>query len=248
MRSTFISVILLAISLGVSTLYAQTNTSTPPDKNWTGAFGAGFSLTGGNTDTANFNLSFNGTYDPKTRNVIKTNGLYLRSDKNNEKTADRLRLGVRDEYTLSDRVFLFGDMTYLRDPFKEISYLLNPYGGVGYKLLATERVSLALDGGAGVVWEKNPAFDTDTSGTLNAGQNLAIKLSEGAQITQQVTGLWKTDNFQDALYHFAVGVATQLTKRMELKVEFIDDFKNVTPNPDVKKNDTAFLTSFLFTF
>ncbi len=248
MRSTFISAILLAVTLGMSGLYAQTSAPAQPDKDWGGTFGAGFSLTGGNTDTANFNLSFNGTYDPKTRNVIKANGLYLRSDKDNEITADRLRLGVRDEYTLSDRVFAFGDTTYLRDPFKEISYLLNPYGGLGYQLLSTEKVSLAVDGGAGVVWEKNPGFETNTSGTLNAGQNLSVKLSEGAEITQQLNGLWKTDNFEDALYHFAVGVATQLTKRTELKVEFVDDFKNLTPGPEVKKNDTAFLTSFLFKF
>ena len=33
-----------------------------------------------------------------------------------------------------------------------------------------------------------------------------------------------------------------------VKVEFIDDYKNVTPRPTVKNNDTAFLTSFLFKF
>ena len=250
MKRTVTSTILLAIVLGTGHLYAQgSGQAVPqPDKAWGGAFGAGFSLTGGNSDTANFNLSFNGTYDPKTKNVIKTTGLYLRSTQNSENTAERLRLGFRDEYRLSDRTFLFGDMTYLRDPFKEISYLLNPNGGIGYKLVASETVNLSVNGGGGAVWEKNPEFEVNSSGTLNAGQDLSIKLSESSEITQQITALWKAENFEDALYHFAAGVATHLTQRMELKVEFIDDFKNLTPSPEVKKNDTAFLTSFLFTF
>jgi len=222
--------------------------SPAPADPWTGSFGAGFSLTGGNTDTTNFSLSANGTYDPKTNNLMKLDALYLRADQNNEKTADRFRASFRDEYKLNERTFVFGDLTYLRDPFKEISYLLNPYGGVGYKLVATERIEMGIDGGLGMAWEKNPAFEVATSGTVNAGQNLSIKLSEGAAIVQKLSSLWKMDDFEDALYHFDIGLVSRLGSRMELKVQFIDDFKNVTPAPEVKKNDTAFLTSLLYSF
>ena len=218
----------------------------PPDPLWTGSFGAGLALTGGNSDTANYNLTFDLKRDPKTRNLLKAMGLYLRGDQNNETTVNRLRLGIRDEYTMSDRTFLFGELSYLRDPFKSIDYLLNPVGGVGYKLYSTDKLSLALDGGLGVVWEKNPGVDVNSSGTVNAGENFSYKLSETASVNQVLTGLWKMDDFNDALYHFGVGVNTSLTKRSELKVEFINDFKNVTPGPEVKKSDTAFIVSFLF--
>ena len=39
-----------------------------PAKAYTGNIGAGLSLTGGNTDTASFNVSGELTYDPKTKN------------------------------------------------------------------------------------------------------------------------------------------------------------------------------------
>lgn len=84
--------------------------------------------------------------------------------------------------------------------------------------------------------------------TWNAGQSLTVKLSESASLNQVVSGLWKTEDFEDALYHFAIALVTSVTKRAELKVEFLDDFKNVTPSPAVKKNDTAFIMSFLFKF
>lgn len=225
--------------------YGQTQ---PPPKTYTGSFGAGFALTGGNTETSTFNLGFNLVRDPHVRNVMKFDGLYLRADKEDETISDRLRLAFRDEFTLSNRTFLYGDFSYLRDPFKEISYLMNPQGGIGYKLYTTDRATLALSGGAGAVWEKNPGRDVAAAGTINAGQSLTVKLSGSASLNQVVSGLWKTEDFEDALYHFGIALVTSVTKRAELKVEFLDDFKNVTPGPAVKKNDTAFITSFLFKF
>jgi len=221
---------------------------TTPEPVWKGSAGAGIALTGGNSDTATYNLTLDLTRDPKTRNIMKFSGVYLRGDQADVTTIDRLRLAFRDEYKLDDRTFLFGDLGYLRDPFKAIDYLLNPVGGIGYKLVATDRLALSANGGLGVVWEKNPEIDVATSGTVNAGQDLAFKLSETAAITEVFTALWKMDDFEDALYHFGIGLSTTLTPRSELKLDFINDYKNVTPSPDIKKNDYAFIASILFKF
>lgn len=226
----------------------RAQTPQAPPKVYTGNFGAGFSLTGGNSDTKNFNLSGELTRDPKKRNVIKLNGLYMRASANKLKTADRLTLGFRDEYAYSKRSFLYGAIGYMRDPFKEISYLLNPQGGIGFKPLVTPKAEITLNAGAGVIWEKNPGVDVHTSGTLNTGENITYKLSETSKFVQGFAGLWKTSDLSDALYHFNVAVVTALTKRAELKVEFIDDFKNVTPQPTIKKNDTALIISLLYKF
>ena len=43
-----------------------------------------------------------------------------------------------------------------------------------------------------------------------------------------------------------IALVTAITSRAEVKIEFIDDFKNVTPAPEIKKNDTAFIVSFLY--
>ncbi len=219
-----------------------------PNQVYTGNIGAGFSLTGGNTDTTNFNLTGELTRDPKKKNVIKLSGLYLRSDADNLKTADRLTLGFRDEYTVSPRFLAYGAFGYLRDPFKEISYLMNPQGGIGFKPILTENADLTLSAGAGAVWEKNPGIDVHTSGTVNAGESFDYKLSDRARITQKLNALWKTEDFDDAFYRFEVSLVTSIISKSEVKISFVDDFKNVTPNPTIKKNDTAFLVSFLYKF
>ena len=238
---------LMQVLAGLTTALGAQATQ-PPPKVYTGNIGAGYSITGGNSDTSNFNLFVELKRDPKKKNVIQIKGLYLRSSAEESVTADRLTFGFRDEYTLFKRTFVYGAFGYLRDPFKEISYLLNPQGGIGYKAVARERTELTFSGGAGAVWEKNPGLDVQTSGTLNAGESFAYKLSETSKLTQGFAALWKTSDFSDALYHFNFAVATSLFKMAELKVEFIDDFKNVTPNPNIKKNDVALIISFLYKF
>ena len=102
-----------------------------PPPPWTGSLGVGVALTGGNTDTTNINVTFNAVYDPKTRNVVKIDSLYLRTTSVGAPTADRISSGIRDEYALSERVFAFGEVRYLRDRFKSIEYLFAPLVGAG---------------------------------------------------------------------------------------------------------------------
>lgn len=247
-RGRWCALALLSMLVFAIPAAAQAPAAAAPPKIYTGSFGAGLAITGGNTDTRNFNLTFELTRDAKTKNVFKSNALYIRSNANKEATADRLALGFRDEYSLSKRTLMYGALSYMRDPFKEISYLLNPQGGFGYKILATDKNTFIVSGGAGGVWEKNPGTDVHASGTINAGQSYVYKLSDATSITEGFNALWKTSDFEDALYHFGIALATSITKRIQVKVEFIDDYKNVTPAPTVKNNDTAFLTSFLFKF
>ena len=242
---TLIALCLQALMIPVA---AQAQAPAAPPKIYTGSFGAGLAVTGGNTDTVNFNLTFDLIRDPKTKNVIKANALYLRSNANHETTADRLTLGFRDDYSLTKKAFVYGAVAYIRDPFRDISYLINPQAGLGYKLYATDKHTLTVNGGAGGVWEKDTGLDVQSSGTLNAGQSYAFKLSETTALTQTLTGLWKTSDFSDALYHAGVALVTSLAKRAQLKVEFLDDYRSVTPRPTIKKNDTAFIVSFLFKF
>jgi putative salt-induced outer membrane protein YdiY len=249
MKTNLLGTILTAcLLIYANPAFAQAPAGAAPPKIYAGSFGAGLAITGGNTDTKNFNMTFELTRDAKTKNVLKANALYIRSNANKATTADRFALGFRDEYNLSKKAFVYGAISYMRDPFKEISYLINPQGGFGYKLVATDKNTFTVNGGAGGVWEKNTGLDVHSSGTLNAGQSYAYKLSDTTAVTQVFTALWKTSDLNDALYHFGIALVTSITKRIQVKVEFLDDYKNVTPRPAIKNNDTAFLTSFLFKF
>ena len=215
---------------------------------YSGSFGGGFALTGGNTDTTNYNLTFNLVRDPKMKSVFKAEALYLRGSQNGILNLHRSAAKARYEYNLTSRVFLFGEFGYLRDEFKQIDYLLAPIGGIGYRLINTDRTLLSFSGGAGGYFEKNPDVPVKKSGSLHAGEEFSHKLTPTTTLTQSINTLWKTNDFEDSLTNFRAGVTTTLYQRLELKVEFIDSYKTKTPNPTIKKNDTAFLTTFLLKY
>jgi putative salt-induced outer membrane protein len=245
--------VLQTVTLLISAVCAHAQTPpaaapAPPPPPWTGSAGLGLALNRGNTATTNLNISFDATHDPKTRSVWKFKGLYLRGTNNGTLALDRLQLEGRNERTLTERVYAFGQLQFLEDQFKAIDYLVAPSVGVGYKLIATPMTSFNVDGGVGVKLEKNPGLDRRTDFVITASDKLEHKLSKTAAITQGLGALWKAKDFGDALYTFTAGVAASLTTRTQLKVELLDTYASRPPTAAVKSNDVALLTALVYKF
>lgn len=243
MRALLCSLTLLVWSASAAPAIAQ---PPAPPKIWTVTVSAGLALTSGNTDTSSVNAAYDVVYNPQTKNVVKSDGLFLRSTTEGELSAHRTSLNIRDEYSLTPRFFVFGQNQYLKDEFKDIEYLLAPTAGVGYKIFNTAATKLTVDGSAGVVWEKNAGFDVNTSGALAFGEKLAQTLTATTTLTQAFAGLWKTSDFADALYTAGIGVAVAISTHTQLKVEILDTYKNRPPLPTIQKNDIAVLMAFVY--
>jgi Protein of unknown function, DUF481 len=162
----------------------------------------GLSFTSGNTDTSSTNLAYELKRDGGRPVVFLSKGLYIRGETDDELTVDKALLENRVDYRLTPRLSVFGQLGCLRDRFKEIEYLLSPTAGLSYLFVKGARVELSGDGGVGLVWEKNTGRDLETDGAVLAGEKLTITLSDTAQVLQSVAGLWKMDDFDDALYTF----------------------------------------------
>jgi putative salt-induced outer membrane protein YdiY len=233
---------LFVLLVRVDTAHSQTGAP------WSTEIGAGLAMTNGNSDTNNINLSVAVVHDPKARNVFRFNGLYLRGDKDGSLIINQTSIVARDEINLSDRTFVFFQNAFLKDTFKNIRYLVSPTAGVGYKIINTDAVLLAVDTGLGGVWEKDVGQDLESTGAYNAGQRLVWKFSPNAAVTQSIASLWKTNNWGDSLHNFSAGIAAVLTQRTQVKLEFLDTFKNRPALPTLKKNDTTFITSLVVKF
>ena len=217
-----------------------------PPKIWTVTASAGLALTSGNSNTSTINLAYDLTYDPQTKNVVKSDGLFLRGETEGELSNHRTGLNIRDQYKLTDRIFVFGQNQYLRDEFKNIDYLFAPTGGLGYKVIDTATTKFGVDGSVGMVFEKNPGFDVNTSGALATGERLTHTLTGNTTLSQTFMGLWKTDDLEDALFTFGVSIAASMSTRTQLKLEALDTFKNKPPLPTIQANDVAVLVSFVY--
>ena len=243
MRALLCSLTLLAWGATAAPVAAQ---PAPPPKVWTVTLSAGFALTSGNADTSTINAAYDIVYDPKTKNVVKSDALFLRSVTEEVLSAHRTGLNIRDEYSLTPRLFVFGQNQYLRDEFKNIDYLLAPTAGIGYKIFDTAATKFAVDGSAGGVWEKNPDVEVDASGALAFGEKLTRTLTATTTLTQSFAALWKTQNFDDALYTAGIGIAVSISTHTQLKVEILDTYKNLPPSATIQKNDVAMLMAFVF--
>jgi putative salt-induced outer membrane protein YdiY len=247
-RSSALLALLLVIATGVQAADAPATPPVKPVKPWTGSIGAGLAITSGNTDTQNYNLAAAVKYDPKTRFLFKADALYLRGESGGVKQADKATLDARGEYTLSERTFTFGELTYLRDPFKDITYFIAPLAGAGYRLIRTDVRNLTVDGAVGGEAEGNGRAGHSTGGAVKAGENFDWALTSSSKITQKLSGIWKTSNFSDALYHFDAGLTTTVAKRAELKLSYLYDYKSRPTSASVKKGDSALFAALLFKF
>jgi putative salt-induced outer membrane protein YdiY len=242
-------IILAALAAAPYLAFAQTPPPPPPPPpGWAGSAGAGLALTQGNSDTSTVNAAYELKRDYGGPVVLKSNGLLVWGKAEGTLTSDRLGLDARVERKLSTRTSVFGQTQYLRDSFKSIDHLFAPTVGVTRTLLKNDRSELAVDGGVGVVWEKNPGLETDADGAITAGQQLTHKLTSTTELKEKVAALWKMDDFGDALYTFGIGVAASITAQTQLKIEFLDTFKAQPPLPGVQKNDIATLLSFVYKF
>jgi putative salt-induced outer membrane protein YdiY len=235
----------LALALFTLPVLAQ---DAAPVKPWSSSAGAGLAVTSGNSDTQNINLAFNTLFDPKTNRTFKADALYLLGRHDGDKQVDKATANARYERLFGQRAFWFGEVNYLRDPFKDISYLVAPLAGAGIHVIRTDARKLTFDGAVGAVVESNAGFGRDTSGAIKAGESYDWAISPMSKFTQRLSGLWKADDFGDALYHFDAGLATTVASRLELKVSYLYDYKAEPPSPDVEKGDSALFAALLVKF
>ncbi len=239
----------LAIVILAAPALAQTPAApAPPPEVTTGNVSFGLALTSGNKDTTTVNASYEIKYDPKTKNVLKSNGLVLYGKTDGEVTAEQYGLGVRDEYSLTPRAYVYGDFRYLHDRFKGVSYLLTPTFGGGYRLVAQPAPTLEASAGAGVVWEKDYGVDLQTTGAVTLGEKFTQKVSGTATFGQTFTALWKTADFGDAFYVFGMNLTATVVGRAQVKVEFIDTYKAKPADATLKKNDLTLIVGLVYKF
>ena len=238
---------LVALATIASPALAQDTCPCPeePKPGWRTSIGLGFAYTTGNTHTQNLNLTFDVIHDPKTKNVFKADGLWIRNKTDGELSTDRTAFSVRDEYTFSGRTFAFVELSYQQDAFKELDYLWTPLVGVGHHLVDSESVRLTVDGAVGGAFERLFEQDSTTDGTFKIGQSLRWQISGNAKLTQSAWGLWKFTDTSDSYYHFDLSLSSSVTGWMEIQLSLVDDYKNKPASPGLERNDLALLANLV---
>ena len=196
---------------------------------WSIGLGAGLSLTSGNSDTSSYNLLASIVHDPRKKNIFRFDALYLRTEQEGLTSVNRTFAKARNERTVNGRLFLFGELGYLRDNPKEVEYLISPVVGAGYRLVDRATLVASVDGGVGGAFEKLRGQGRHRGRRRPGHRARGVESDARDHAVREAAGLWKAGDFGDAYYRAELGLAATLAKRLEIKLAFADDYKTRPP-------------------
>ncbi len=86
-----------------------------------------------------------------------------------DKTAQRWEVRGQTQYTFTERAYGFGAARYENDEFSQYDYQSTLAGGLGYKIIDTERTKFWVQGGPGYRYAKTRATDESEDGVIFRG-------------------------------------------------------------------------------
>jgi putative salt-induced outer membrane protein len=140
MSMTRVSQLCLALALGT--------TATPALAEWSGKGNVGASFASGNSENsaASAALELINTRD-KWKNTFGFAGNY--GSESGTTTAQRWEVRAQTQYDFTERAYAFGAGRYDDDKFSQFDFQTSIAGGLGYRIIDSERTKLWVQGGPG---------------------------------------------------------------------------------------------------
>ena len=217
----------------------------PPKPEWESSAGLGVTLTKGNSDTLLF------TADAKTVRKWERNELSLAAGAGYGENDGTQNVGfavgsAQFNHLFSDRFFVFGRVAAQNDAIADIDYRVALTAGAGYYIVKNERHEWSVEVGPGYLWEKKGGV-TDSYPTLRIAEQSKHKITDRARIWQKVDFLPDLTDFANFILAAEVGVESDITKSLSLRV-VLQDIYNNRPAVDRKKNDLKLVAGVAYKF
>jgi putative salt-induced outer membrane protein YdiY len=187
------------------------------------------------------------------RQAWTLNGQYLRATTDGDQTANRGTGALQYDFYPTARFFLFARAQAGFDKPAGLSRRLAPALGVGYRVVATDRLGVSLQGGGSWIQDRFVNDSTDAAVHAALGEDLTWTVSETTDLTQSVTWSPKASDFSQYLVHGEVGLTTRIVGGLGLSLHFQDDYNSdpfVDPGTGLprKKNDLTLVTGLGYKF
>lgn len=233
----------------------------PPkdDGLWRGALSASLAVASGNTQSTNFNIGADGVKATKDDKLsVFLTSLYgtRKVDGATERTANRTRGGLRYDYNLSDRTFVFGLAEAEQDKIANLDSRILVGAGFGYKIIKEKDTTFDIFGGVSYKQDRNtvtsvieippPARTVTTRESSNAtelvlGEESSHKLSDTTSFKQKLTVYPNVSDSGKYRAQFDAGFVTAIASGINFQVTLSNRYNSDVP-AGVKKNDTLLLT------
>jgi len=224
-------------------------------QNWKGGVNAGFSLTGGNSETTNLAIGFlaarqslksklgmyaNIVYATTTTTLVTINP--FTNTKVSSTTANTEAGGLRYDHDLNPKTFAFVSADFFADALQGLNLRSVFGGGLGYHAIKNDNTTLDFLGGLNYTRESYTTLQRNLV-ALTLGEELMHKLGKSTVLNQKLYFFPDLNSAGDFRGTFDFASVTKISKRFGWQNSFTDVY--VTNPPVGKKQNDVILTTGL---
>lgn len=236
-----------ALTSGIQAVHAQDAEEPKPDPTrWKTTAALAAAMTRGNSETA----SLGGSVDALKKwdkNELGFGAGFVYGEESGRVTAASATGYGQYNRLFSDRVFGYGRVDVFHDDVASIAYRVTFSPGAGYYFIKNDKITLNGEVGPGYVLEKFHNQDQEDYLTLRLAENFTWQISETSRLWQSAVYNPKVDEWDNFFFEAEVGVATKITKSLDLRV--VANYNHRShPAADRKKDDFRLLAGVGYTF
>lgn len=213
---------------------------------WKAGVNAGFSLTGGNSQTTNLALGFLGTRQTSHDKLgLYANSIYATNNAPGavpSTTANTEAGGFRYDHDIAGKIFAFGAADFFADSLQGLNLRSVFGGGAGYHAIKKDTTTLDFLGGLNYTHESYTTLSRNLI-ALTLGEELMHKLGKGTVLNQRLMFFPDLNSAGDYRGTFDFATVTKLNKWLGWQNSFSDVY--VTNPPAGKKQNDLILTTGL---
>ena len=217
---------------------------------WGGFVDSGLSTTKGNSDSLSFTLAAKAIRSaPSDKITVYANSVFAKNSivGVSTDTAHAILGGIRGDFNVSPRAFVFGFADFQYDQFQMLNLRNVLGGGFGYHVVKTKTTVFDVYGGGDYDQAFYSTGVTEKDGEVTVGESLSYKLSSRSSFTEQLDIFPNISTTGQYRFNFDSSAVTKLNNWLNWQVSFQDRYVSF-PIPGIKKNDLLLTTGIRLTF
>jgi len=212
---------------------------------WSTATSLGLGLNSGNSESKTIVLSFDSFYKESKREVLLSSK-YNFAENDNSTDIDTLRANAQYNHLFGKKSYIGAGIGYLRNQLSDISHRITPSVTLGHYLVKEDDLTLSVEAGPGVTFEKVGGI-TDDYFSVSAAEKFTWSINETTEIKQSLSAILDPSNSDN--YSLAADARLNLKISTMLSWQIAATWTyDKAPAVDRGKNDTTVSTGISLKF
>jgi putative salt-induced outer membrane protein len=201
----------------------------------------------GNANFLSFNMGekYSHTFGPRFTLGENLKVLYGKTE--GKTTTESYDVGVRGDYSLTQRVAVFGLVRYQRDPFAGLAERWFGGPGASFNAIQSPRDTLRVESGLTSQSERSTANVTQTFGAARTAAGYKHLFAAKSYFTEVFEWVANLKTSEDQRLNSETALTAPLSTQIGLRLSYVVRFDN-QPEPGFKKTDRILTTGVQIAF